>query len=344
MVKNEVIHRKLGEREARLTEHHKIITPESGVSAQLQAEWMIGLLQSVYSEHGIAKSPEKVVQSILQQDCRCWFVLENDRPVALTALVKQSDGSVELGRAVAISPGLGLGGIAMMRAGLEQVEQHPEPLVAEVRVADQFEGVPSGQATQHILLGLFGLKPHALAPMFSHGVPIRQEMFALATSQEKQSSQPLVLPEHARAQQHLQATRRLSQNLFDHAVEAQQSAPKSGGFELVQTAPFSILVPTQSGAKLERAEQAAHEANTFALLPIELTANNASIILQCLEQRWVACGVDRNLGVNGHPVLLLGKLKPGTLLAPTSLRTEDISPENLQALTAIKALFQERAV
>lgn len=327
-------------KEARLNGIHQIITPETGIDAPTQAGWMIDLLQQIYTEHGIAKSPQRVIESIASEECRCWFILENGQPVAMTALVNQSDGSVELGRAVAISPGLGLGGIAMMRAGLDQLENGQSPLVAEVRVADNFEGVPSGEATQKILFGQFGIKPHALAPMFNHGQPVRQEMFALATSQEKVASEDIIVPNDKRAQQLLKPAIALNKNIFESSVKNSSGTAPMKGFELVQDIPFSIVVPSQRGAKLETVEEAGFEANNFILLPVELTDENSATILGCLEAGWVACGVDRNLGANSHPILLLGKLKSNTLLAPSKIVDDNLDRNNVAALNKIDRAFR----
>jgi hypothetical protein len=327
-------------KESRLNGIHQIITPETGVDATTQATWMINLLQQIYTEHGIAKSPQKVIESIARQECRCWFILENNQPVAMTALVQQSDGSVELGRAVAISPGLGLGGIAMMRAGLDQLENSQNPLVAEVRVADTFEGVPSGEATQKILFGQFGIKPHALAPMFNHGQPVRQEMFALATSQEKVQTEDIIVPENRRARQQLQPALTLGENIFANSVRRSSTSSSVKGFELVQDVPFSIVVPNQKGAKLETVEAAGFEANNFILLPVELTDENSATILGCLEAGWVACGVDRNVGDHSHPVLLLGKLKAHTLLAPSKIDAKNLDRNNAAALQKVDKAFR----
>ena len=61
-------------KEARLNGVHQVITPETGIDATTQASWMIKLLQEIYTEHGIAKSPLKVIESITSNDCRCWFI------------------------------------------------------------------------------------------------------------------------------------------------------------------------------------------------------------------------------------------------------------------------------
>lgn len=337
----EQIRLKLAQKEQALNGVHQIITPDSGISPKVQTRWMIELLQAMYIEHGIAKSPAKVEASIADGDCRCWFVLESGRPVALAALIRQSDGSMEIGRAVALEPGLGLGSIAMMRACLDQIENGDAPLVAEVRVADNFAGIPSGEATQRNLFGHLGLKPHALAPMFNHGDPIRQEPFALATSQDRQSSAALVLPDNRQAQQVLRPVVDLNGNLFDSRVQQKNATATTANFELVQEAPFSVLVPSHVGSSLEVAEDEALELNNFALLPVELSPANSGLVLECLEAGWVACGVDRNLGPDSHPVLLLGKLKTGTLLAPARIVSENLSGTSVQALRQVDRNFRK---
>ena len=330
---------KLQVKESRLNGIHQIITPEDGLPVELQAKWMIKLLQFMYTEHGISRSPQKLMLSIESGNCRCWFILERNEPVAMSALVLQSDGSVELGRAVAISPGLGLGGIAMMRAGLDQIERGSTPLVAEVRVADKFRGIPSGEATQKILFGDFGLTPHALVPMFGHGNPFREEMFALATSQNRADSEGSFIPENKAASKLLQAAMKLSNNIFAGRVRSHNSDRLNLGFDLVQTEPFALVLPSRNGNKLETTEKASFKESKFALLPIELSPENTDLILGCLEAGWVPCGVDRNLGGKGHPVLLLGKLKEGTLLAPIKIG-RDLGKQNTGALTRIDGLFR----
>ncbi len=345
IMNKEIIKQKIQQKEQGLNGTTKLVTPIDGVPANQQANWMIDLLSQVYSQHGIAKNPSAVVESIASGQCRCWFVLEEGKPVAMAALIKQADGSVEIGRAVALNPGLGLGSIAIMRACIDHMDENSNPIVAEVRVADNFAGVPSGMATQNISFNQIGLTPHALAPMFSHGEPVRQEMFALASSQPKQNTEQAFIPDNKSAKKIIRPALVLSNNLFDNQIKAKsknEQGLNNEGFELVQTEPFALAVPEIKGSSLEKVTTEGLEKSRFILLPIEMTSDNAGLILKCLSDNWLPCGVDRNPGPTGHPVLLLGRLRSQVLLAPTRFLDGAFSKPTHQALREIDRSFRKK--
>jgi hypothetical protein len=297
-----------------------IINPDNKMSPKVQADWLISLLTRMYFSHGITKNPEQVVKSISNGDCRCWFAIEDDKPVACAAQVKQEDGSVELGRAVSLhSPA---GSLVMLSAALDHLQQNTSPLVAEVRVAAEFSGIPGGRATQNICLNHLGLTPHALVPAFGHGDPFRQEPFAFATSRIISESHPFFIPDDNKSKNllNLSAISLAIAGILPHLkTHSSPGSNEKHGWEIVQSAPFSILTPTSMGSDLENVQKEAEKQSVFSLILLEATDTNVGLIVCAFNAGFIPCGVDRNLGDLGHPVLLMGKLRTGTTLAPIEI-------------------------
>ena len=76
-----------------------IVTPEDGLVDEVQADWLTFLLCQMYVEHGITKNRDRLLADIAVGNCKIWFALKEGRPIGSAALIKQSDGSVEVGRA-----------------------------------------------------------------------------------------------------------------------------------------------------------------------------------------------------------------------------------------------------
>jgi hypothetical protein len=334
---------KLVQKEKKLSPRHRIVTPESGVSPEQQADWMIRLLQKIYTNHGIAKDRKKVEASILSGECRCWFVMEGDDPVAVTALINNPNGTVEIGRAVAITPGIGLGGVAILRAVSDHFQADDRPLVAETRVAAEFKGVPSGLATQKITFGEIGLQPNALVPMFNHGNPVRQEMFILSSSEAVPASEPMVVPRlenlGARLIQNLQALALI--DAPQKLVEAEQDRGPVL-VKMTQESPFAQIDPDPEGQELSVVETEAFRHSPFILVPVESSPQNTALVRACLDSGFIPCGIDRKPGADGHPVILFGKLKEGTLLAPIELLSSVIEPAKKAAFEEIDRQFRRK--
>lgn len=141
---------KIEEKAHSLPNDVSIVGPEDDISADTQADWLISLLSKMYVEHGITKRRTQLVEDIEKGKSALWFATKNDGLIASAALVVQSDGAVELGRAVSLERGVG--GLLMLLAAKEHLENSTEPLVAEVRLANEYEGIPSGEATQKFAL------------------------------------------------------------------------------------------------------------------------------------------------------------------------------------------------
>ncbi len=319
-----------------------VVSPQDLLSPQIQAGWLISLLVKMYVTHGITKNRDQVVADISSGKNRCWFAVENDRPVACAVQVAQSDGSVEIGRAVSVKPGTG--SLVMLAAAVDHLQRQTTPLVAEVRVSDDFAGVPSGCATQAICFGHLGMQPHALVPAFNHGQPVRQEQFLFSSNTGTGSTEPVCLPDDPRA------LRLLFQTAVSLISGGFSSRLTVGGmpetfhrphWEVDTRPPFSLLTAATGNSNLESALKKAEAHANFTLIPMETIPSNSSAIIECLNLGFVPCGFDRHPDISGRPVLLLGKLKTGTLLAPIKIAGDFLNPIQKNAIHNIDSAFRK---
>lgn len=271
------------------------------------AETFIDLLQQTYVNHGLSQNPALFGSGIRNHQIEPFVVTRDNQPVACAALIKQSDGTSELGRAVSIENSTGVGKIAMLSAALSTNDH----LVAEVRLADFFGDIPSGEATQKICFGVLGLVPHAIVPAFAHGDPLRNEMFGFAAEQVKLiNSSP-------------------TQTALC-ALAGRNPADLPKNIQLVQKTPFKVAVPSDNGLNTDDFHRASRYGEPGCSMVIaEATDQNLSTIAWLMAHDFVLSGVDRNLGENGLPVLLLATLAHGTMLAPT--KASDTLPQQLRA-------------
>jgi len=258
------------------------------------ADRLISLLQNLYIQHGITKNREG-----LEDDIRCgkvltWFAVKNNEFIATASLVKQNDGSWELGRAVSLDRGNGIGKKAMLGALEFHLNNHRGlALIGEVRAADDFKGIPSGLATQKIFFDLINkiipTSPFAVAPLFSHGNPLRNEQFILTATdvdQTKTISEKIA---------------NVSENRSTEGI-----VPK---LHSVTETPFRLLVPNDDGRNASEVIEESEHFNGCSLFPIEVTDKNIPLIGVLKNNiNMVFCGVDRVLGKEGKPVLLIATL------------------------------------
>ena len=170
------------------------VRPDVGLSvwgpkkARDRAEWsatqMVKVLASVYGQHNLMARPDAVREQILSERVKPWLAVDQmtGEVTACAALVDQG-GEVEIGRVANRVPDGRGGGELMKRAVKWHLDHDVRPLVAEVRLAREFAGIAGGQASQHILLTKFGVRPRAVMPAFHHpgpDGPDRQELFCLA--------------------------------------------------------------------------------------------------------------------------------------------------------------------
>jgi hypothetical protein len=318
-----------------------ILTPSEGLPTNTQAEWLVSLLGQMYVEHGITKKREQLLADIESGRCKLWFALRDGVPIGSAALISQPDGSAEVGRAVSMENGVG--GLLMLMAAVEQLSSGNGPVLAEVRVSDNFAGVPSGEATQTICFHHLGMHPQALVPAFNHGIPVRQEQFLFSSTDRMKASEPIMLPDDRATIDLLSATAlSLVQNSFVDGVNTRVTSERLTlpGWSIVAMEPFSVIVPDGSGTSLGVALANAENRNAFSLIPLSTKPQNASAIIECLNHCFVPCGFDRNPDIEGFPVLMLGKLRQGTLLAPIKLISDLFGINFVQTVKRIDQEFR----
>lgn len=317
-----------------------VVGLDSGFSADVQASWLVELLSRVYVEHGITKKIDRLLDDISLGKCRLWFAVRDGRPIASSALIKQADGSVEVGRAVSLENGVG--GLLMLMAVASHLNDCDRPVVAEVRMADGFVGVPSGEATQIISFRHLGLMPHALVPAFNHGVPKRQEMFMFSSSDTVVGNEPAFLPDNLEVMKALsQTAMAFVESTFQDGLEVRTCNERqiNSGWSVVSESPFCVVVPDVSGVSMELVTKEAEIKSPFTLIPLVLRRENTARVIECFEKGFVPCGFDRSLD-NGWPILLFGRLRRDTLLAPIRIVDGLLDDQVVLGANKIDACFR----
>lgn len=277
------------------------VLPPGSLSPEATADTLIKLLQSVYVQHGITQSPEKVIRDIKDGNLQTWLAKKNNRFVSTASLILTKRGEFEIGRAVSLEKGSGK--LLMLLAAEEHLRNHNEsPLVAEVRVAEEFGDIPSGEVTQHICFALLTLVPHAIAPFFAHGNPKRREQFVLARSDHQSK---VTVSEQALA-----------------PLNNRNMKGIAPGLKVVQNEPFRIAVPDPQGQNLIDliTTHNLEHGSGFTLFPIEVTDTNMPLVGAMLDNpRMILCGVDSRPGQDQKPVVLFGTIGANTVIAPTNI-------------------------
>jgi len=286
--------------ESRKIDHSINILEPGELSPKHTASAMIDLLQSVYSKHAISNNKKQVITDIEDGRLVTWLAKKDDKFVATSSLIAQAGDYVEIGRAVSNTKGVG--GVLMDLAVLHHLHTSSKPLIAEVRLADEFKGIPGSEATQHICFDKFELNPHAVAPFFEHGNRPRRESFVLSRSDIKRLSS------------------------ISGVVHETISGRSFGGNEsrllMTQKEPFQVVQDSNDGMQIEDFWKKNNMLNnpTFTLFPIEAIDQNMALIGQLLQNpRCVICGLDSNLGKSGKPIILLGHVGLDTKIAPSKV-------------------------
>lgn len=269
------------------------------LSPEITADHLITLLEDTYVQHAITNNRQEVIDDIRSGKVLTWFAFKQGEPIATASLVQQQPNGWELGRCVAKVRGCGVGKATIMAAAAHHMEHFgSEPLLAEVRIAEEFEGIAGGEATQKIFFDHLALTPHAVAPLFSHGDPERHEPFVLASSD-------------------LDQNKTIHDRIRD-AIGGRSTRGSVPRLRRVWGTPFRLLVPDRNGKKAEEAIKSDEVVCT--LIPIEVTDENMPLVgMLAANPEMVVCGVDRDLGENGKPILLIASLGfGGTVHPPTS--------------------------
>ncbi len=281
------------------------IVGPSDVTPEIASRAMIGLLQAIYTEHALSNDRQTLIATIDSGTVLPWFARLNNETVATASLIQQQNGAWEIGRCVALQRGKGIGTAVILQAVLHHLDHHPhEALVAEVRAPQEFAGIPSGEATQRIFLGeMIGLVPHAIAPLFAHGDPLRNEPFILAASDVKPGK-----------------------TISERIAEALRGRSTEGTvvpLRVVHETPFRLVVPDPEGK--QATEVMAERIPGCTLFPIEAVDAHMPLLgLLANTPGIVFCGVDRLPGQREHkPIILAASFLGGDnnerLLAPAQV-------------------------
>lgn len=290
---------------AEKNKHIHVLSP-GNLSPEDTATNLVNLLKAIYVEHGISKNTSRVVDSINNGDLLTWFATdENNDFIATASLIRQSPNTWELGRAVSVSRGGGIGKMVLLDALKFHIENHVNmPLVAEVRSADNYKGIPSGIATQKIFFGLINdiatMVPYAIAPLFSHGDPIRNEMFILSSNDLPQGST-------------------ITEKYYK-IVNGRSFRGVAPSVKIVQREPFQIVTPSTDGTELSNLRDDIEQFSGCTLFPIEATDRNMPLIGKLLSNpNMVMCGIDRCVGNENRPIVLIATLGNINDLAPSKI-------------------------
>lgn len=303
----------------------KILGPED-LSTQDKSLHLVDLLQKMYVRHGIVQNMDKLISDIDSGNVLPWFAKKDDKFIATASLIRQNDDSWEVGRAVCLEGGNGLGKHVILQAVKYHLENNSGvPLIAEVRAAKNYEGVPSGLATQKIFLGLVdevtGMTPYGIAPLFSHGSPVRNETFILSSSD-------------------VDSGQTISGRIYD-ATNNRSTVGEVKRLEVVQHSPFRLAVPSNNGQDVEDILKESYYTTGCTFFPIETTDANMPLIgMLSNDKRVVVCGVDRVSGNEGKPVLFIAMLGKDTLLAPTEINSNILTRESRNDLQIIANKFK----
>lgn len=329
---------KIREKERLVGANVQIISPKNFVDPQIQANWLIQLLNKMYFEHGVSKNVNAVIENIKTGKDKYWFALENDRPVAVVGLINQGN-KVEIGRAVSFAETKGLGGLLYLKAASDFREHSQLPLVAEVRVSDEFLGIPGSIQTMILNYDYLQFIPHALIPMFGHGNPYRQEYFLLGSDQKIKKATS-VLPANSKAAKYIEehGLKFADNFVTDHKI-LNLSEKGTTNFEIVTTTPITVAVPSKGGSRLDTTER--KNPNKAMLIVVELKPDNMSAITHLLNNDFVPVGIDSLPSNDGNTVLLFHKLDKRVLVAPTVFRNKNnrTTINNLFSNEQLRAIY-----
>lgn len=308
------INKKIEEKEQIVGSNIKIIEPDMNTNPTVQAKWLIELLNKMYFKHGVSQDIKAVITSIKSGKEKYWFALENGKPVSVVGLINQGD-KVEIGRAVSFSKTKGVGGLLYLQAAQFHKQTSSLPLVTEVRVSDEFNGIPDGIATIILNYKHLNFSPHAFIPLFGHGNPYRQEFFLMGSDKQIVQSKSF-LPEEKKIKDFVTKhgfgfTQQFIKN--HEVVTSRQRGTQK--FEVVSNEPITVAVPSRKGSNLQTVEKS--NQNTGMLIVLELCPQNMSALIHLTQNDFIPVGVDSSMSTEGNTVLLLHKLKENIPLAPT---------------------------
>lgn len=330
------------------------------LNPELTAKAMLAILGANYGTHNLTTNWEPLAEDIKNGTTKPFLSLDKEGSVvACAALIKGKSYDVEIGRGACWPGKTGGHALPILIAAIawKEGKYFPETQVlrGEVRTAKPTKEVPGGQATQVICFKKIELVATAMAPLFHHGIPDRQEIFMLASKFRnpnliKQSaiiSRPI--PNCLFSNPNEEETFTFFwENLFDQPPCIENSFLKKtktpANFAINQEGPLLILRPSDSKSNTDfdiLVGQAFREGTRFALARVPLASDKALVSNQIITLRdlgFRVVGYEPVVSSNGAGIdLLLGKLSPlgkEKLVAPSfveeifSHQTEDALMED----------------
>lgn len=179
----EIITNEIGKRKERFTVANPVDCQQNPAE---MAKIMIAILSANYGAHNLSSNWEPLAKDINSGRIKPFISFDTERnPIACAALIKINEDDVEIGRAACLPGKNGGNALPILLAVKDWLEEKAFPetqvLRGEIRTAKPTKEVPGGAETQAISFRMLGLTPTAIAPLFHHGVPDRQEMFFLAS-------------------------------------------------------------------------------------------------------------------------------------------------------------------
>jgi hypothetical protein len=338
----------MGRNGDRLDGHRIINWQELGLKRSAQT--LIDVLAATYGRHNLSSSVDQTAAQIEQGILEPAFLWNGDHVAACAALIK-SPTSVEIGRA-ANAPGE-RGGARVMLDLVNRWKNDPfenRPLVAEIRMAFEFQGIAGGSGSQATLLGKVGMIPHAFIPAFHHPGPNgsdRQEIFCFSSLQKKELTQEqepvtLTLPMHPNMNLPLLGeifnANRIASCVETVPFEEQTKLVKLPlPFVQVAESPFSVFTFDEAGKTVFKFKpvEVRSDKNRFTLVVVDTrTPQLARLSAALIVQGFVACGI--SAPHEGVPQLLFGHLQPCQMVGINCMRNFPfIREDNILEVTSI---------
>lgn len=323
------------EKRKRLPEGAVILKP-GDIDPTTAAGAMTELLSAVYGRHNLLPSVEHLASQVQSEKVLPWFIEEQNHFVACAALIVH-EGRVEIGRA-ANHPEFGHNGSLLM---LEAVAFHQQnfrlPLVAEIRLADNFEGIIGGQPSQVTLLKHVGMRPFAIMPAFHHPGPRgpdRQEFFCFCADQRPSQPNHLFISKNL-WQSSLIRSLKDSIFPFTEVILVNPGELPEFRFQVDRAPPFNTLQTEPKGLPLEEAMLKMQKPFTLATVPLDV--KNSPVAEFLLREGYIPCGFDWRT-----PALLMGQLKSGVILAPVGLAAGCLKEDIQMAILKLEGEFKKQ--
>jgi len=292
----------------------------------MAAQILMQILAANYGRHNLTNDLTPLVEDIKASKIQPFIQFSEGEPVACAALIRMNQFDVEVGRGACLPGKNGGKGAPLIEAtrAWEESSVFPDSdvLRAEVRVAKATKEVPGSHATQVVCLQKMGLMPTAIAPLFHHGEPDRQELFVLASKFRSKALLSIYVPKLAPVPASAFATEdefivfsHFWKGVFGRELNVIRMTRREARtkFTTVRGGPLLIVRPDSFTALAKtKLELPFDQSTRFALARIPLSDDTARItgqIGELREQNFKLVGFEPVLSDKGFGVdLLMGLL------------------------------------